>query len=59
MSKWTRTAPITAHEAEAEPPEDQLFGPSYDARQARQRPQRAVLIDKDPWRKPRIIRSGK
>jgi hypothetical protein len=57
MSKWTRTTPITALEAEAEPERDRIFGSSYEARQARQRPQREVTLDRDPWKKPKIVRS--
>jgi len=59
-NKWAGlNGPITADRAEAEPIEQQLFGPSYDRRQARLRPQSSG-IDKTtfkPWRKPTIERS--
>jgi hypothetical protein len=54
--KWTRTTPITAADAESEPLDQQLFGPSYEARQARA--QREIRIDRDPWKKPRIQRKA-
>ncbi len=58
MSRWTRTTPITEAEANAEPLEQQLFGPDFNRRQRqiRARSQREVTIARDPWRKPRIDR---
>jgi len=60
MSKWARTTPITLAEALAEDPAEQLFGPSYDAHQARVggQPSRINRTKYRPWKKPRIERGS-
>ena len=59
--KWRGLhGPITADAAEAEPLNERLFGPSYDAR-VRQHPTRRSdsginRASYQPWKKPRIER---
>lgn len=57
--KWQRTTPITALEAEHEPEHDRLIGSSYIACQAalKARGERETRIDRDPWKKPKIVRA--
>ena len=61
-AKW-RGMPgrITARAADAEPLDQQLFGPSYDLRMRQRRAhERQGRIDRatfEPWKKPRIERA--
>jgi len=60
-NKWRGfNGPITAAAAEAEPLDQQLFGPSFEARQrqirARSEPDGIDKTTFRPWRKPKIER---
>lgn len=60
-NKWRGLhGPITVAAAEAEPLSEQMFGPSYDARQrklkARQQDSRIDRQTYQPWKKPRMER---
>jgi hypothetical protein len=59
-NKWRGLhGPITAEMAEAEPIDQRLFGPSYDARQrqhaARGQHSGIDLATYRPWKKPRVL----